>query len=188
MSSFCPFLAIFWLVWVNFMIFTCSWISNLVMRVKKNFLPHCGFSLWDQVEKRFSKFLPILSIKNEHVLMFFSHLTFIYAVLIQILHLFSRRATISTFLTSICLIFVISDPLLQKWGKWRSEELKSWLSCWKDAESELTQRRWRLNVKKTLIHVRFLSIVLGEILKTVFQLDLTVKIHSGAKLFFYSHN
>ena len=77
MSIFGPFLAIFWLVWVNFMICTCSWIPNLVMRVKKNFCTVWIFTMRSSW-KRFSKLPPILSIKIEHVLMFFVDLTFIY--------------------------------------------------------------------------------------------------------------
>ena len=76
MSILGPFLAIFWLVWANFMICTCSWIPNLVMRVF--FFCTVWIFTMRSSWKRFSKLLPILLIKIEHVLMFFVDLTFIY--------------------------------------------------------------------------------------------------------------
>ena len=88
MSILGPFWAIFWLVWVNFMICTCSWIPNLVMRVKKNFCTVWIFTMRSSW-KRFSKLLPILSIKIEHVLMFFVDLTFIYNTCLIIFCIFS---------------------------------------------------------------------------------------------------
>ena len=105
MSIFGPFLAIFWLVWVNFMICTCSWIPNLVMRVKKNFLHSVNFHYEIELKTVFKIAANTID-KNWTCINVFCrfnlHLQYMFN---QILHLFSRRATISTFLTSVCLIF-----------------------------------------------------------------------------------
>ena len=117
MSIFGPFLAIFWLVWVNFMICTCSWIPNLVMRVKKNFLHSVNFHYEIELKTVFKIAANTIN-KNWTCINVFCrfnlHLQYMFN---HILHLFSRRATILTFLTSICPICYDLNPISKKSGK-----------------------------------------------------------------------
>ena len=124
MSIFGPFLAIFWLVWVNFMICTCSLIPNLVIRVKK-FLHSVNFHYEIELKTVFKIAANTID-KNWTCINVFCrfnlHLQYMFNL---ILHLFSWRVRISIFLTSICLIFCRSGSNHTKLGKWRSEKSKS---------------------------------------------------------------
>ena len=119
-----PFLAIFWLVWANFMICTCSWIPNLVMRVKKNFLHSVNFYYEIELKTVFKIAANTIDKKWTCINVFCRFNLHLQCMFNQILHLFSRRSRISTFLTSICLIFCRSGSNHNKLGKWRSEKSK----------------------------------------------------------------
>ena len=125
MSILGPFLAIFWLVWANFMICTCSWIPNLVMRVKKIFLHSVNFHYEIELKTVFKIAANTIN-KNWTCINVFCrfnlHLQYMFNL---ILHLFSWRVRISIFLTSICLIFCRWGSNHTKLGKWRSEKSKS---------------------------------------------------------------